>query len=319
MKTMKAIFKTKNEKPKLVEIPVPEPKENEALIKVNYAGICKTDLKVASGNLACKSGGVVLGHEFSGTIEKFGKPGRWAIGDLNIGSKVTVDPMLDDETDAMLGKDINGCFAEYVAVDISNIIQLPKSMHRSNQMKIAAYTEPVAAAFGAIDAIDALGCIDSDDIIIAGDPNDRIAKLLAKCLFLEVGIRPAIKTPERLLLEYDLDPNENLHDIIVECCPNHAGKLLKCLRNRGILVLKSRGYVPFETDLQLNDIVMKELKIIGAKYRNFPSVVSDILNLYFNEFKGMISSKDFALKDFKKAFEDASAKDSKKIMFKCAQ
>lgn len=307
MKTMKAIFKTKNGKPKLVDIPVPEPKEDEVLIKVEYAGICKTDLKVASGSLVCRDGGVVLGHEFSGTIVKCGAdiPKEW------LRKKVVANPMLDDHSDAMLGKDANGCFAEYVAVDFNNIYEIPQQLCRN--MKLAAYCEPMAAACGAIEAIpDYCG-----EVVIAGDPNDRIAKLVKKCYELNQDDEISISSPEKLVLDSTINPECEKPGCIIECCPEMAGHLLKCLSIGGTLVLKSRGYVKLEGVI-VNDVVMRELSIVGAKYSSFNSTLDNIA-YWKDDLKPMILEKTFNLRDFKEAFRIASRKNSRKVMFKCAQ
>ena len=74
MKKMKAIVKTK-EGPgnvELMEMPVPEVKENEVKIKVDCAGICGTDVKIKHGD-TWSNPPVILGHEFSGVVEEVGR------------------------------------------------------------------------------------------------------------------------------------------------------------------------------------------------------------------------------------------------------
>ena len=50
-------------------IPTLTPQFN-VLVKVHYAGICRTDIGVANGAINHKDT-IILGHEFCGTIEKF--------------------------------------------------------------------------------------------------------------------------------------------------------------------------------------------------------------------------------------------------------
>ena len=47
--------------------PMPEPKQGEALIKVNTIGICNTDYEITKGYMGYKG---ILGHEFTGIVEK---------------------------------------------------------------------------------------------------------------------------------------------------------------------------------------------------------------------------------------------------------
>lgn len=316
---MKALKKIPGEKtPKLVEIPMPSLKTDEVLVKVSYAGICKTDLRVARGELPCNDRGVVLGHEFSGiVVEKDPDVGDW----LKLGSKVTANPMLDDVSDRMLGKDVDGCFAEYVAVPFQNIHEVPQQHNESSSwMKLMAYAEPVAAALGVVDAIVRARksyLDDNDEIIVAGDPKDRIANLVKFLVSRSFRYRNCqIISPEELLIGIDLG-KQKLYKCIIECCPDKAGKLVKCLDAGGLMVLKSRGYVNL-SDVLVNDVVMKQLMILGAKYSSFVDALDEIWK-HKTDLIGMISNKDYSLEDFECAFAEASKPDAKKVMFRCAQ
>lgn len=313
---MKAIFKpARDVEPIIVDAPVPVPNAGEVLIKVKYAGICKTDLRIASGELPCRRRGVILGHEFSGTVVRCNARGAG----IGVGDSVIANPMLDDNSDAMLGKDVNGCFAEYVSVPASNVYAVPESMN--SEMDLAAYCEPVAAALGAVSKIPE--CV--DEIVIAGYPDDRIARLLAMCIEFrgEEENRANWKTvkivrPEKLLLEAARSQRgKPLHECIVECCPQMAGKLLACLAPKGTLVLKSRGYVEL-TGAVVNDIAMRELRIVGARYSDFHGALDDMAARK-NAFRKMIAKKHFGLDEFRRAFEAASRPDSGKVMFRCAR
>src|SRR5262245_12049319 len=72
MKTMGAAVL--NEAPgnlRLEQIPVPEPKAGEVLVKVSACGVCHTDLHVVKAEVAFPMP-AVLGHEISGTIVALG-------------------------------------------------------------------------------------------------------------------------------------------------------------------------------------------------------------------------------------------------------
>ena len=313
---MKAVFKPSwGEEPRLVDIPVPVPKAGEVLVKVKYAGICKTDLRVASGELACRKNGVILGHEFSGTVVACRARGV----NIKTGDEVVVNPMLDDISDAMLGKDEDGCFAEYAVAPASHVQVVPEFMR--SEMKLAAYCEPVAAASGAASKIPA----HVDEVIIAGNPEDRITRLLALCIEScaedEGRARPRrvrIVRPEKLLLSVARGQRRKpLHECVVECCAPFAGKLLGCLAPNGTLVLKSRGYVEL-SGAMVNDIALRELRIVGARYSSFQDALDDMASRK-DVFKKLISRKDFALEEFNRAFETASRPGAKKVMFRCAQ
>ena len=64
----------KNKKPlKLQELPVPEPKHREILIKVHACGVCHTELDEIEGRTPPAHFPVVLGHQVIGTVEDMGK------------------------------------------------------------------------------------------------------------------------------------------------------------------------------------------------------------------------------------------------------
>ena len=55
---------------RLVELPVPDPKSGEVLVKVSACGVCYTELDEIEGRTAPPKLPVVLGHEVIGRIEK---------------------------------------------------------------------------------------------------------------------------------------------------------------------------------------------------------------------------------------------------------
>ncbi len=57
---------------KLVDLPVPEPKTGEILVKVAACGVCHTELDEIEGRLSPKLP-VILGHEIVGRVAKLGK------------------------------------------------------------------------------------------------------------------------------------------------------------------------------------------------------------------------------------------------------
>lgn len=71
---MLCIAYDKNEKLKAAEIPMPQIKEDEALLKVDVCGVCGSDLVKIKNNLVPE--GTVLGHEVVGTLVEVGSQVR---------------------------------------------------------------------------------------------------------------------------------------------------------------------------------------------------------------------------------------------------
>ena len=120
------------------EVPVPVLRETDVLIQVHRTGICGTDVGVLHGYIPAKLP-VTLGHEFSGTIAKLGKPG---LGGLREGNAVAasggwgcgvcelcqkgLDPFCKERVS--LGRNTDGCMAEFVKVDYRVVYPLPSNV-----------------------------------------------------------------------------------------------------------------------------------------------------------------------------------------------
>jgi len=72
MSTMKAaVLEAANTDLRIEEIPIPEPRAGEILVKVAAAGVCHTDLHVMKAEVAFPMP-AVMGHEISGTVAALG-------------------------------------------------------------------------------------------------------------------------------------------------------------------------------------------------------------------------------------------------------
>ena len=132
------------------EIPIPEPGDDQVLVKVMKIGICGSDIHVYHGTHPYTSYPVTQGHEFSARIEKVGKN----VTEFTPGQKVTVEPQVfcgkcypcthgkynDCQELKVMGFQTTGCASEYFAVDASKVDLLPDDMTYSD----AAMIEPLA-------------------------------------------------------------------------------------------------------------------------------------------------------------------------------
>lgn len=80
---MKAAILREFGKLNIEELKIPEPKENEVLIKVNSVGVCHSDLHVIKGHIPFPLP-AVMGHEVAGIVEKLGD----GVDNVNVGDKV---------------------------------------------------------------------------------------------------------------------------------------------------------------------------------------------------------------------------------------
>ena len=55
-----------------IDVPAPQPASGEVLVRVNYCGVCRTDLHVVEGELPPRKSAVIPGHQVVGVVEKLG-------------------------------------------------------------------------------------------------------------------------------------------------------------------------------------------------------------------------------------------------------
>jgi propanol-preferring alcohol dehydrogenase len=120
----------------MVEMPKPEPKEKEILIKVSVCGACHTDLDEAEGRLATKLP-IVPGHQVVGKVAELGRGAT----KFKIGERVGVTWLYDCcgrcdfcktgqenlcENSKWTGKDANGGYAEYMVIGEDYAYPIPE-------------------------------------------------------------------------------------------------------------------------------------------------------------------------------------------------
>ncbi|MFM1879436.1 MAG: hypothetical protein RLZZ241_2302 [Bacteroidota bacterium] len=135
--------------------PMPQPQKGEALIRMERAGICGSDL-----HLFHKGHGlahpITLGHEAVGIVEKLG------LGVLPslLGKRVVVEPNIPCEnclecTNGMghvcrnkriIGVNENGCFTDYAAIPALYLHSIPDGISENDAVTI----EPAAVAYSAL-------------------------------------------------------------------------------------------------------------------------------------------------------------------------
>jgi len=114
----------------LAELPVPEPRDGEILVKVSVCGVCHTELDEIEGRTAPPRLPVVLGHEVVGVVERVGA----GVRRLKVGDRVGVgwihsssgadDENLSPEFRAT-GRDVDGGYAEYMTVGENYAYPIP--------------------------------------------------------------------------------------------------------------------------------------------------------------------------------------------------
>lgn len=131
-------------------LPDPEIAPGEILVKSAFAGLCGTDLHIYRGEFHDRVRfPAVQGHEFGGLVEEVGRDVRG----LRRGDRVAIDPIVSCHacpacltgrinacrTLKLLGVDLPGGFAEYVAAQASHAFPLPDSVPLSQVSMVEVY------------------------------------------------------------------------------------------------------------------------------------------------------------------------------------
>jgi propanol-preferring alcohol dehydrogenase len=133
---MKAVRMTAVNQPlELHEIPIPDIKDNDVLVRVRAAGICHSDAHYRSGKSPVRPLPMTLGHEVAGVVEETGSQ----VTKFEAGDRVCLHYLLSCgecthcrngneqfcEQVSMLGHYTDGGYAEFIAIPEQNCVPLP--------------------------------------------------------------------------------------------------------------------------------------------------------------------------------------------------
>lgn len=312
-------------KAKLVKIPLPELKPGDILIKVDYVGVCRTDLEVYDGTLGYYRDGlanypIVPGHEFSGTVAKIGANNRYRER-FKIGEKVVAESILSrgkiSERKEVGVINHNGAYSQFVIVPGSFAHHLPAGLE---DQRVATLAEPLAVVLRALRRIgERLSQSKSVAIIGAGPVGNLCAQTLSTA-----GYKVTVydKNLGRLKLLEDkveristvLDGLEKFDTIIeITGAKEVLEQVLKQSRLDSTILLL--GFPYGDLDYNFEDLVGNEKVIVGsvgAEKRDFPEALKLLAKLDTKAFTDTV----MPLKDFKKAWDLQRSGKHLKILLK---
>jgi L-iditol 2-dehydrogenase len=282
-------------------------KDNDVIIDVALAGLCRTDVFVAEGRIAGKVPQLVLGHEFSGIVIAAGDNAN-----IKTGQRVTAMPVLPCGSCAlctagrgiscqhttMLGIEHDGAFAEQVKLPASAVYTIPDHL----SFRHAAYSEPVAAALSVLKS----GIQPTEKGVIYG--NNRFGQLI-----------------ERILRAYGFgdvtlfDPAaggavpEGVYDFAIEtlATTETLRDLMRMVRVQGRIVLKSRKHEP--VGLVLAEAVRREITLSAVNYGDFRESIDLMASgrIVVDDLLG----EEYGLDDYADVFEKSKTHEVRKVFF----
>lgn len=157
---MKAVAKTERKKGalKVIDLEVPQPGPGEVLIRVEYAGICGSDLHAYNYDRGYEfmKIPVILGHEFTGEVVALGE----GVGEFKLGERVVAEASQYCglcancrsgrtnicENIRLTGLHLDGGMAEYACLDVRYLHKLPEGFSPSAGVLV----EPASVAIHAV-------------------------------------------------------------------------------------------------------------------------------------------------------------------------
>ena len=152
---MKALVYTQPNEVRLLDRDAPIAAPGEVVVRIDAVGICGSDLHAYHGHDPRRNPGLVLGHEFAGTVIDSASP-AWAVGRRVTGNPLITcgdcdfcvqgrDNLCSNRT--MVGMTRPGAFAERMSIPGQCLVAVPDAL----DPVAAALTEPAATALHAID------------------------------------------------------------------------------------------------------------------------------------------------------------------------
>ncbi len=307
------------------QVPCPEPREGEALLKVLYCGICGADFASFTGNQPFTTYPRIPGHEFSAQIVSVPENSRG----LKAGDVVTCNPYFncghcyscqrgfvncctDNQT---MGVQRDGAFQEYITMPVERIF--PGKGLTARQL---ALVEPFCIGHHGI----ARGNVKPGDkvLVVGAGPIGMFAMLSAKAVGAEVymadvldgrlekakelGAAGVVNSRENdaLCAFTEKVTGGNGFDVCVECC-GLPQTFLACIDQAafaGTIILIGNGKK--DTTFLHSIILKKELNVFGSRNAysaDFEEVI-DILASGKVDAEALVS-REFALSDVAQAFD----------------
>ncbi len=254
----------------LRELPQPRPGPEEALVRVQLAGVCRTDLEVLKGYHGFTG---VPGHEFVGEVAEApdsGWRGRRVVGEINVpcGQCLRCRAGLRRHCDhrRVLGlKGLDGTWAEYLVLPAENLLPVPEGLPEDT----AVFAEPLAAALAAAEATPVRA---GGRALVVGD---GVLGLLTSWVLGLAGAEVHLAGHHREhlhlggpygvagFLEGEIPAGD--YDLVVEASGSPGGLKLALERvgPRGTVVVKST----FQGEVALSParLVVPEVRLVGSR------------------------------------------------------
>lgn len=334
MEMQKGAYMRGTDKMILKEIPVPETKEKEVLVQIEYVGICGSDVHYFHTG-CCGSYKVdlsqdfMLGHECAGTVVKVGE----GVKDLKVGDRVALEPgitcgkcefcksghyNLCPDVVFLATPPVQGCYEQFIAFPEDMCFKLPDNVstlegclieplsvgfHAANQGEVGVGDTVMILGSGCIGLVTMLACKahGAGQIIVADLVDARLekAKELGATAVINSKNTDVFKEVERLT-------NGRGADVVFETAgsPVTIAQTPFLVRRGGTITLVGLASQE-EITYNFAQIMDKEATIKSVfRYRNiYPKAIAAVSSGAIDVKK--IVTHEFDLDHIQEAFDEA--------------
>ncbi len=332
---MKAIILKKPGDFAIEEIPTPQPKADEVLLRIITSGICVNDVRDFKGENK-HSFPRIGGHEFCGVIEKLGSevdPKKFPVGQKAVqyvidscrtcylcrrGEENICLNMAHSKTlqnpDGLSGY---GGFAEFIAVKAEELLLYPDSA----DFERMAFTEPLACVVNSVNHADIR--FGDDVLVIGGGTMGLLHVLLSKKRGARVILSEPMKERRKKALnlgcDIAVDPKliEHKADVVFDTTPIPAvaKQAIELTKPGGVVMMFSSIHPNTPVEVDLGKVHSLQKKIIGS----VNSTAADFQQAVLLIGKKIIDptpliEKIFPFEKFGEAIETAARPDTYKVI-----
>jgi 2-desacetyl-2-hydroxyethyl bacteriochlorophyllide A dehydrogenase len=333
----------------VVEIPVPKANDDEILLKVEYCGICGSDLHSYTKGLYVNTG-QIMGHEFAGIVKEIGKN----VSGIEKEDRVVIRPLIECgqckhcisgrphlcENGLVDGLAYGrpGAFAEYITVPKPLLGKVVHRLPENVSTKEAALIEPLAVALHAVNLAEISL---NDKIVVFGAGTigllvSQILKTIGNCHVIQVDLSDKrLEVARKLGVDTTINPKKEdvmkriveiagigsygigaAADIVFECAgvPITVNQSIEAVRHGGQII----SLALFEENVSIDPtaLVQKEIAWKGsfAYVDEFPTAIDLVSSGKVNV--NELISHLYSIDDVTEAFEkQLNSSESVKVVF----
>jgi 2-desacetyl-2-hydroxyethyl bacteriochlorophyllide A dehydrogenase len=318
---MKALVYTQPNEVQLLDRPVPTIDSGEVVLKIEAVGICGSDMHAYHGHDPRRKPGLVLGHEFCGTVVESASP------QYVKGMRVTGNPLITCGTcdycvqgrnnlcsrRTMVGMTRPGAFADFMSIPVASLIDMPQDMPAAH----AAVTEPAATALHAINLsmkVLVRPLQECRVLILGGGAIGMLSALLLKnygCGDLTVAEVNPLRGQQleqhaqvKICNPKNSNPQEDSFDYVIDAVGS------KITRNTAFASVKAGGVImhiglqDWASEVDMRRLTLAEITLLGTYTYTTADLRATVAAIYRGAFGDLTWLDLRSLADGAQAFQD---------------